>query len=114
MFSNLISKFNTNILLGIIVVVGVYSYFISSSLDSTKEKLNKKEKDYKELEISFNIAVQEYEKQLDFEKNKAIFETTTLKEKENVVRAASKVKEEIIKRGEVKDEKNSDFIVTKF
>ena len=120
-FNNLISKLSTNLLLavigvliGVIFALGIYSYFTSNSLNSTREDLTKKDIELKDTKEAFNTAVKEYAKELELEKNKAAYQATTLREKEQVIKATSKVKQEEIKRGVIKDEKDSNFIITKF
>ena len=106
-FNNLISKLSTNLLLavigvliGVVFALGIYSYFTSNILNSTRIEL----KDTKE---AFNTAVKEYENQLVFERDKNTFQETTLREKEQVIKSSEKVKLELQKRKEIKqDEKN--------
>lgn len=119
--NNLISKLSSNLLLavigilfGAVVLLAIDNYFTSSSLDSTKKDLTKKEVELKDTKEAFNTAVKEYAKELELEKNKAAYQATTLKEIEQVIKATSKVKQEEIKRGVIKDEKDSNFIITKF
>jgi len=120
-FNNLISKLSTNLLLavigvliGAVVLLAIDNYFTSSSLDSTKKDLTKKEVELKDTKEAFQKAKEEYTKELELEKNKAAYQATTLKEIEQVIKATSKVKQEEIKRGVIKDEKDSNFIITKF
>lgn len=133
MFSSITNLFSSKVLvviigvlIGAIVLLGIDNYFTSSSLDSTKEKLTKKEVDY-------DNAIKEHEKEIaqkdeEFLKAKVIYEKNlatqieiakqkeiTQNEKQEVIKSTSKVKEELIKRGEIKqDEKENDFIVVKF
>ncbi|MCT7908807.1 hypothetical protein N5915_04475 [Arcobacter lacus] len=113
-FNNLISKLSTNLLLavigvlfGAVVLLAIDNYFTSSSLDSTKKDLTKKEVELKDTKEAFNTAVKEYENQLVFERDKNTFQETTLREKEQVIKSSEKVKLELQKRKEIKqDEKN--------
>ena len=127
MFS-LISGFfsNSKILLGSLVVIVfliqvAYIRYITNSLEQEEKNNQKLEMDikakvseYESLQVALNTAVIEYEKQLDFERSKAVFETNTIKEKELATKTSVKVKEQIIKRGEIKNEENSNFTITNF
>lgn len=115
MFTSLLSKLSTNFLLGVIGVLigvvfalGIYSYFTSNSLNSTREDLTKKDIELKDTKEAFDTAVKEYENQLVFERDKNTFQETTLREKEQVIKSSEKVKLELQKRKkEIKqDEKN--------
>ena len=98
-----------------------YIRYITNSLEQEEKNNQKLEMDIKEkeqekesLQVAFNTAVIEYEKQLDFERSKAVFETNTLKDKELVTKTSVKVKEQVMKRGEIKNEENSNFTITSF
>lgn len=122
MFESLISKFSSKVLVGIIgVLVGVVvllaidNYFTSSSLDSTKKDLTKKEVELTNVKEDLKRAQETYEKnlalQIEIASNKAI----TLEAKKEVSKASSKVEEELKKRGEINHDKNeNDFIVVEF
>ena len=127
MFS-LISGFfpNSKLLLGSLVLIVfliqvAYIKYINNSIEQEEKNNQKLEMDIKEkeqekesLQVAFNKAVIEYEKQLDFERSKAVFETNTLKDKELVTKTSVKVKEQVMKRGEIKNEENSNFTITSF
>ena len=127
MFS-LISGFFSNfkLLLGSLVVIVfliqvAYIKYITNSLDQEEKNNQKLEMDikakvseYESLQVALNTAVIEYEKQLDFERSKAVFEKNTLKDKELVTKTSVKVKEQVMKRGEIKNEENSNFTITSF
>lgn len=127
MFS-LISGFfsNSKILLGSLVVIVfliqvAYIRYITNSLEQEEKNNQKLEMDikakvseYESLQVALNTAVIEYEKQLDFERSKAVFEKNTLKDKELVTKTSVKVKEQVMKRGEIKNEENSNFTITSF
>lgn len=133
MLTSLISNLSSKVLTGIIVflaaivfALGVHSYFVSSSLDSTQEKLTKKEielinakeeytKELAKKDEELKKATETYEKnlalQIQIAQNKAI----TQEAKKEVVKATSKVQEELKKRGEINHDKNeNDFIVVEF
>lgn len=122
MFESLISKFSSKVLVGIIgiligavVLLAVDNYFTSSSLDSTKKDLTKKEVELTNVKEDLKRAQETYEKnlalQIEIASNKAI----TLEAKKEVSKATSKVEEELKKRGEINHDKNeNDFIVVEF
>ncbi len=132
MFSSLISKFSTKFLLsaiglliGIVVALGVYSYFTSSSLENTKEKLTKKEFEIQEAKKTYesNLA----KKDEEFKKAKEIYEknlaltieitkqkTITELEKQETVKTTNKLKEAVNKRGEIKADEKSNFTIINF
>lgn len=127
MFS-LISGFfsNSKLLLGSLVVIVfliqvAYIKYITNSLEQEEKNNQKLEMDikakvseYESLQVALNTAVIEYEKQLDFERSKAVFEKNTLKDKELVTKTSVKVKEQVMKRGEIKNEENTNFTITSF
>ena len=127
MFS-LISGFfsNSKLLLGSLVAIVfliqvAYIKYITNSLEQEEKNNQKLEMDikakvseYESLQVALNTAVIEYEKQLDFERSKAVFEKNTLKDKELVTKTSVKVKEQVMKRGEIKNEENSNFTITSF
>ena len=120
--SNLISKLSTNLLLavigvlfGAVVLLAIDNYFTSSSLDSTKKDLTKKEVELTNAREDLKKTQETYEKnlalQIEIASNKAI----TLEAKKEVSKATSKVEEELKKRGEINHDKNeNDFIVVEF
>ena len=121
-FNNLISKLSTNLLLavigvlfGAVVLLAIDNYFTSSSLDSTKKDLTKKEVELTNAKEDLKKAQETYEKnlalQIEIASNKAI----TLEAKKEVIKASSKVEEELKKRGEIRhDENENDFIIVEF
>lgn len=127
MFS-LISGFfsNSKLLLGSLVLIVfliqvAYIKYITNSLEQEEKNNQKLEMDikakvseYESLQVALNTAVIEYEKQLDFERSKAVFEKNTLKDKDLVTKTSVKVKEQVMKRGEIKNEENSNFTITSF
>ncbi|MCG3671994.1 hypothetical protein [Aliarcobacter butzleri] len=120
--SNLISKLSSKVLVGIIsvlfgavVLLAIDNYFTSSSLDSTKKDLTKKEVELTNAKEDLKKAQETYEKnlalQIEIASNKAI----TLEAKKEVTKASSKVEEELKKRGEIRhDENENDFIIVEF
>lgn len=122
MFSSITNFFSSKVLVGIIgiligavVLLAVDNYFTSSSLDSTKKDLTKKEVELTNVKEDLKRAQETYEKnlalQIEIASNKAI----TLEAKKEVSKATSKVEEELKKRGEINHDKNeNDFIVVEF
>lgn len=111
---------NKSIVIGALIVLfvfagmGAYIIYLQYQVETKSTALTKKIEDNKKLGEDFLKAKEEYVKELELEKNKAAYQATTLKEIEQVIKATSKVKQEEIKRGVIKDEKDSNFIITKF
>ncbi|NUW29002.1 hypothetical protein [Aliarcobacter butzleri] len=122
MLTSLISAISSKVLAGVIVTLvaivfalGVHSYFISSRLDSTQEDLTKKEAELTKKDEELKKAKGIYEKNLALQTEIATKKAITQESKKEVVKATSKVQEELIKRGEIKqDEKETDFIIVEF
>ena len=121
-FNNLISKLSTNLLLavigvlfGAVVLLAIDNYFTSSSLDSTKKDLTKKEVELTNAQEALTKAEKTYEKNLALQTEIAKQKAITQEAKKEVTKATSKVQEELIKRGEIKhDENENDFIIVEF
>ncbi len=111
---------NKSIVIGALIVLfvfagmGAYIKYLQYQVETTSTALTEKIEDNRKLKEAFSKAKEEHAKELELEKNKAAYQATTLKEIEQVIKATSKVKQEEIKRGEIKDEKDSNFILTKF
>ncbi|MCT7596438.1 hypothetical protein [Aliarcobacter butzleri] len=115
--SNLSNKslvIGTLIVLFVFAGMGGYIKYLQYQVETKSTALTQKIEDNKKLREDFLKAKEEYAKELELEKNKAAYQATTLKEIEQVIKATSKVKQEEIKRGVIKDEKDSNFIITKF
>ncbi|MCT7614735.1 hypothetical protein [Aliarcobacter butzleri] len=119
-FNNLISKLSTNLLLavigvlfGAVVLLAIDNYFTSSSLDSTKKDLTKKEVELKNAKEDLKKAQETYEKNLALQIEIASNKSITLEAKKEVTKASSKVEEELKKRGEIRHDEN-DFIIVEF
>ncbi len=114
------------VLFGVIIALGVNNYFTSSSLDLTKKDLTKKEIELKETkedhekemakkDEEFLKAKETYEKNLAIQIEITKQQQITKSEKQEVIKFSNKVKEELQKRGEIKqDEKKDDFITVEF
>ncbi|PZP12128.1 MAG: hypothetical protein DI602_10170 [Aliarcobacter butzleri] len=111
---------NKSIVIGALIVLfvfagmGAYIKYLQYQVETKSTALTQKIEDNRKLKEAFSKAKEEHAKELELEKNKAAYQATTLKEIEQVIKATSKVKQEEIKRGEIKDEKDSNFILTKF
>lgn len=95
------------LVVGVFIVQGLYISYISSELEATKQEVEKEQKEKQELKAT-------YELNLETEMKKRVFEVQALKSKEQVLKQKTKVKEEEAKRGEIKDDANSSFIITNF
>lgn len=98
------------ILAGIIVVLGIYSYFTSSSLDRTKEKLTTAKAELEQKDKDIENIIEGYNATLELERTITKQRTITLEQKQEVIKSTSKVKEAVIKRGEIKQDEKADFI----
>ncbi|WP_418180736.1 hypothetical protein ACNSOL_01315 [Aliarcobacter lanthieri] len=117
MISSLIVKYKGALMMIFIVFfvsLGAYSLYLNFKLENTKAKLENKEKEYKELEDATNVAIEEINKamllQTDISKEKAINQN----EKITVIKASEKVKQEVIKRGDKKQNENKKYITVSF
>lgn len=95
------------LVVGVFIVQGLYIRYVSSELEATKQEVEKEQKEKQELKAT-------YELNLETEMKKRVFEVQALKSKEQVAKKQTKVKEEAAKRGEIKDDANSSFIITNF
>lgn len=95
------------LVVGVFIVQGLYIMYVSSELEATKQEVEKEQKEKQELKAT-------YELNLETEMKKRVFEVQALKSKEQVAKKQTKVKEEAAKRGEIKDDANSSFIITNF
>ncbi|OCL99510.1 hypothetical protein AAX29_00551 [Aliarcobacter thereius] len=97
--------------IGLGIIVLTYMYF---TLELTKNKLEVKEKEYKSLEDSALIAIDELNKSLLLQMEVSIEENINKNLKIELIKQNEKVKQESIKRGEIEQDENSDFIVVNF
>lgn len=99
------------LLIGLVAAVfigqSLYIKYISSELEATKQEVEKEQKEKQELKAT-------YELNLETEMKKRVFEVQALKSKEQVAKKQTKVKEEAAKRGEIKDDENSSFVIINF
>lgn len=121
MFSGLISKLSTKFLLsaigllvGIVVTLAIYSYFASSNLESANKKLVEKELEIQKKDEEFKKAKEAYEKNLVLEKEITKQNTITELERQQAAKTTNKLKEAVIKRGEIKKDEKSNFTIVNF
>lgn len=95
------------LVVGVFIIQGLYIRYVSSELEVTKQEVEKEQKEKQKLKAT-------YELNLETEMKKRVFEVQALKSKEQVAKKQTKVKEEAAKRGEIKDDANSSFIITNF
>lgn len=102
------------VLLGAIVLLGVDNYFTSSSLDNTKEKLTIKELEVEQKDAAIEKIIEGYNATLEIERAMAKESAITQEQKQEVIKTTSKVKEAVIKRGEIKQDEKSNFTIVTF
>lgn len=107
--------------ISIFAIGGLFTVYLKNELDKSVEENAKLEvkysqlnNDYKTLDKNFDDTLVVYEDLLQKERDKVEFQSISLKEKEDLIKANSKVKQEVIKRGVIKNEKDSNFTITKF
>lgn len=83
------------ILFGLIVALGIYSYFTSASLDRTKEKLTTAKAEIEQKDRDIGNLIEGYNATLEIERARNTFEITTQKEKESLIKVTEKVKQEV-------------------
>ncbi|WP_026804677.1 hypothetical protein [Aliarcobacter lanthieri] len=117
MISSLIVKYKGALMMIFIIFfvsLGAYSLYLNFRLESTKTKLENKEKEYKELEDATTVAIEEMNKamllQTDISKEKTINQN----EKIEMIKHSEKVKQEVIRRGDIKQDEKDNFIITNF
>lgn len=95
------------LVVGVFALQGLYIRYVSNELEATKQEVEKERQEKQELTAT-------YEKNLEIEMKKRVFESQVYKSKEQVLKQKSKVKEEEVKRGEIKDDENSNFTIANF
>lgn len=126
MFTVLSSLFKTiglkNIILGILIiaVVGNYAYqnrqinSLKSDLEKTNITLEEKEQKLKEANEDNKNIIEAYEKTLAIEREIANEKAVTTEQKEKVVIKYQTLIKEVQKRGEIKQDENSNFSIVTF
>ena len=95
------------ILIGILIALGVYSYYLDNRLEETKIELN-------EANANNQKIIEAYEHTLKVEKEIAKEQTVTSEQKEKVVVKYQTLIKEVEKRGEIKQDEKSTFTIVSF
>lgn len=111
-----------NIILGILIiaVVGTYAYqnrqinSLKSDLEKTNATLKEKEQKLKEANEDNTKIIEAYEKTLAIEREVANEKAVTSEQKEKVVIKYQTLIKEVQKRGEIKQDENSNFSIITF
>lgn len=104
----------------IIAVVGTYAYqnrqitYLKSDLEKTNITLEEKEQKLKEANEDNKNIIEAYEKTLAIEREVANEKVVTSEQKEKVVIKYQTLVKEVIKRGEIKQDENSNFTIVSF
>ena len=111
-----------NIILAILIiaVVGTYAYqnrqinSLKSDLEKTNITLEEKEQKLKEANEDNKNIIEAYEKTLAIEREVANEKAVTSEQKEKVVIKYQTLIKEVEKRGEIKQDENSNFTIVTF
>lgn len=111
-----------NIILAILIiaVVGTYAYqnrqitYLKSDLEKTNITLEEKEQKLKEANEDNKNIIEAYEKTLAIEREVANEKAVTTEQKEKVVIKYQTLIKEVQKRGEIKQDENSNFSIVTF
>ena len=111
-----------NIILAILIitVVGTYAYqnrqinSLKSDLEKTNISLEQKEQKLKEANEDNKNIIEAYEKTLAIEREVANEKAVTSEQKEKVVIKYQTLIKEVEKRGEIKQDENSNFTIVTF
>ena len=118
MFSFL-TALSPRIYLGIaLVVVAVWSISYVNNLKSDLAEERQAKEDIKteldEANKNNELIIQAYEQTIKIEKEIAEQKAITQEQKQEVIKTTSKVKEAVIKRGEIKQDEKSNFTIVTF
>ena len=118
MFSFL-TALSPRIYLGIALVVAAVwsiSYVNNLKSDLVEERQAKEDTQTKLDEANKNneLIIQAYEQTIKIEKEIAEQKAITQEQKQEVIKTTSKVKEAVIKRGEIKQDEKSNFTIVTF
>lgn len=116
---SIITSLNPRLYLGIVLVlVAIWSVSYVNNLksDLADEKLSKETYKEKLNEANNNneLIIQAYEKTLAIEREISNEKAITQEQKIEVIKTTSKVKEAVIKRGEMKQDEKSNFTIVTF
>lgn len=111
MFSFL-SGINIKLYIGIaLVLFGICSWFYVSSL---KTDLKIKSDELVEQKNINDLTIKAYEQTLAIEREISEQKAITQEQKQEVIKTTSKLKESVIKRGEIKQDEKSNFSIVTF
>ena len=118
MFSFL-TALSPRLYLGIaLVVVAVWSISYVNNLKSDLVEERQAKEDIKteldEANKNNELIIQAYEQTIKIEKEIAEQKAITQEQKQEVIKTTSKVKEAVIKRGEIKQDEKSNFTIVSF
>lgn len=108
-------RFYIGIGLVLFAIWGIY-YVNDLKSDLANEKLSKeiyKEK-LEEANKNNELIIQAYEQTIKVEREISEQKTITNEQKQEVIKTTSKVKEAVIKRGEIKQDEKSNFTIVNF
>lgn len=97
----------TLVMVGIIIALGGYSYYASSKNTSLTLQVEQKDK-------AIESIIEGYNATLEIERAIATEKAITMEQKQEVIKTTSKVKEAVIKRGEIKQDEKSNFTIVNF
>lgn len=95
------------VLVGVLIPLGVYNYYLDNRLEETKIELNKANANNQKI-------IEAYEHTLKVEKEIAKEQTVTSEQKEKVVVKYQTLIKEVEKRGEIKQDENGIFTTVSF
>ena len=95
------------VLVGVLIPLGVYNYYLDNRLEETKIELN-------EANVNNQKIIEAYEHTLKVEKEIAKEQTVTVEQKEKVVVKYQTLIREVEKRGVVKQDEKSNFTIVSF
>lgn len=108
--STFFNKFKTYLYLAFILFLAYFMFqnqSLKTNLKNTASKLDEANK-------NFDLTVAAYESTLKVEKQIAEQKAITQEQKLEVVKITNKVKEAVIKRGEIKQDEKSNFTIVTF
>lgn len=111
----------TYLVAGVIAIAAGYIGYLELDSKSKEIELINKEKKLKEVtderdeaKTNNELIIQAYEKTLAIEKEIAEQKAITQEQKQEVIKTTSKVKEAVIKRGEIKQDEKGNFTIVTF
>lgn len=101
-------------LLFIVVTVSGYINHLKSNLEDKEVELKTTSLKLEEANKNNELIIQAYEKTLAIEREISNEKAITQEQKIEVIKTTSKVKEAVIKRGEIKQDEKSNFTIVTF